>query len=327
MTDRKRHPLADHPLLAIKAVQFETPAYLNLVTTLTEWLWQGTTGGFIVGEPRVGKSWAMQSLTDQLRLRDGKIVPVTYMSMVDRDQKTIAEVPRRACIDSELAITANARADQLSKQLHTYICDLQVEADVRTSILIVDEFDHLKPRQFNAFAEFFNMLDGPPRPGRKQARSLVIVFVGNKEEACVLLREMTGKQHKRIRGRFCKRLIEYYGLLNREELAFIMGQYDTLRFPADGPTYTAAFLPDATDAGWRFKSLAKDLWRVYALIAREYSLDSWGMEYAVGTLNVLLTDLLPRYGWRDIEDDLLREAILMTHVADDFVDWFLRQSK
>jgi hypothetical protein len=44
-------------------------------------------------------------------------------------------------------------------------------------------------------------------------------------------------------------------------------------------------------------------------------------------LNVLLTDLLPRYGWRDIEDDLLREAILMTHVADDFVDWFLRQSK
>lgn len=312
MTNRKRLPLADHPLLALKAVQFETPAYLNLVKTLTEWLWQGTTGGFIVGTPRIGKSWAMRSLKDQLRLRDGTVVPVTYMAMVDRDRKSVAEVPRRACIDTGLPVNPRANADQLSEQFLTHICDLQAQTGVRTSVLIVDEFDHLEPRQFNAFAEFFNRLD-------YLHRSIMVVFVGNQDEAFSLLEQMIGEKYQRIRGRFCKRLIEYFGLRDREELAFVMEQYDTRRFPDNGPTYTAAFLPEATDAGWRFKSLAKDLWRVYALIAREYSLDSWGMEYAVGTLNVLVTDLLPRYGWQDIEDDLLREAVLMTHVADDFV--------
>mgnify|MGYP001048745329 CR=1 FL=1 len=98
-----------------------------------------------------------------------------------------------------------------------------------------------------------------------------------------------------------------------------MAQYDTLRYPQNGPTYCAAFLPKAVDAGWRLASLSKDLWRVFVEIAKASELDSWGMEYVVGTLNILVTDLLPRYGCQEVEDDLLREAILLTHVADDFV--------
>lgn len=312
MTTQLRYTPVSHPLLELKAVQFATPAVGRLVDTLTAWLWSGATGGFIVGAPRTGKSWAVRRLYRQLRLRDGRAVPVLYLSMVDRDTKTIAEVSRRACIDQQLGFSRRANADQLSDQFVNHVCDEQVEAGVRTAVLVVDEFDHLLPRQFNAFAELFNRLD-------QLERTLMIVFVGNKAEALALLKAMTGERYRRIRGRFFKRFSEYHGLRNREELIALMGQYDTARFPEPGPTFTAAFLPEAVNSGWRLTSLAKDLWRVYAGIAREYQLDSWGLEYVVGTLNVLVTDLLPRYGWHDVEDDLLREAILLTHVTDDFV--------
>jgi hypothetical protein len=293
-------------------VRFETPAFQHLVEILTEWLWSGATGGFVVGAPRIGKSWAARSLTNRLRLRDGRSVPVFYMSIVDRDTKTIAEISRRACIDQQLPITGRANADRLSEQFLTHVCDVQIEAGVRTAVLIVDEFDHLTPRQFNAFAELFNRLD-------QLHRTMMTVFIGNKAESLRLLGAMTGNEYKRIRGRFFKRFDEYYGIRNRAELTELMTQYDTLRYPENGPTYCAAFLPEAVNAGWRLAGLSKDLWRIYAEIAKSCDLESWGLEYVVGTLNILVTDLLPRYGWQDIDDELLREAVLLTHVADDFV--------
>lgn len=312
MTADLESTLSEHPLLGLKAVQFETPAFQELVRTLTEWLWCGATGGFVVGAPRVGKSWAARSLTGQLKQRDGRPVPVFYMSMVDRDTKTIAEVSRRACIDQQLPIPGRANADRMSEQFLTHVCDVQLEAGVRNAVLIVDEFDHMTPRQFNAFAELFNRLD-------QLHRTIMIVFIGNKAEALKLLDSMTGDIYKRIRGRFFKRYSEYFGIRNRAELEGLMRQYDTLRYPKNGPTYCAAFLPKAVNGGWRLAGLSRDLWRVYAQIANEVELESWGLEYAVGTLNVLVTDLLPNYGWLDIEDELLREAVLLTHVADDFV--------
>ncbi|MCR8916043.1 ATP-binding protein [Marinobacter panjinensis] len=304
--------LLGHPLLTVKGVQFQTRAFDKLVEVLTEWLWSGATGGFIVGAPRIGKSWSARSLTNRLRLRDGKVVPVFYMSIVDRDIKSIAEVPRRACIDHQLPITGRANADRLAEQFLTHVCDVQTEAGVRTSILIVDEFDHLIPRQFNAFAELFNRLD-------QLHRMIMVVFIGNKAEARKLLEAMTGGAYKRIRGRFFQRFHEYHGIRTRDELTALMTQYDTLRYPENGPTYCATFLPEAVNGGWRLAGLSKDLWRQYAEIAKACELRSWGMEYVIGTLNILVTDLLPYYGWKDVDDELLREAVLITHVADDFV--------
>lgn len=312
MRTREVSPLTAHPLLELKAVRFQAPAHQRLIETLTEWLWSGATGGFIVGAPRIGKSWAARSLTGQLRLRNGRAVPVFYMSIVDRDQKTVAEIARRACIDQQLPTGRYLNADHLSEQFLAHVCDVQVEAGVRTAVLIVDEFDHLIPRQFNAFAELFNRMD-------QLHRTMMTVFVGNKDEAMQLLSAMTGEKYMRIRGRFFKRFSEYFGIRSREELTALMQQYDVLRHPDAGPTYTAAFLPDAFNAGWRFASLAKDLWRVFALIAKDCRLESWGLEFVVGTLNVLMTDLLPSYGWEEVDDELLREAVLLTHVADDFV--------
>lgn len=312
MSANELYPLSAHPLLELKAVQFQAPAHQRLVETLTEWLWSGATGGFIVGAPRIGKSWAARSLADQLRLRNGCAVPVFYMSIVDRDNKTLAEISRRACIDEALPARRHHTADHLSEQFLTHVCDAQTNARVRTAVLIVDEFDHLTPRQFNAFAELFNRLD-------RLHRSMMTVFIGNRDEAMGLLGAMTGEKYKRIRGRFFKRFSEYYGIRSRDELVHLMKQYDTLRYPDTGPSYTAAFLPDAVKAGWRFTNLAKDLWRVFSVIGKDCELDSWGLEFVIGTLNVLMTDLLPTYGWKDVEDELLREAVLLTHVADDFV--------
>ncbi|WP_305967443.1 ATP-binding protein [Marinobacter salsuginis] len=312
MNDELRYNISSHPLLEVKAVRFETTGYCQLVDTLTEWLWSGASGGFILGAPRVGKSWAARALKNQLKLRDGRVVPVFYMSIEDRDTKTLTEIPRQACLSNELTFKSRAIASALTYQFMNRVCDEQIEAGVQTAVLIVDEFDLLTPRQFNAFATFFNRMDG-------EKRSLMMVFIGNKAEAFELLGKMTGPQYKRIRKRFFKRYYEFRGLTSRQELIALMRQYDTLRFPENGPTYTQAFLPEAVDSGWRLASLGKDLWRLYAEIAKDCDIESWGLEEVVNTLNLLVTDLLPTYGWEDVEDDLLREALLQPHLTDDFL--------
>lgn len=306
----QRLPVGSHPLLEPKSFWLETPEFLRLHQTLTAWLWQGASGGVLVGHNRVGKSWAVRALQNRLRLRDGREVPVSYMSIVRRDRMTVAEVPRRACIDQGLRFSKADTADQLSETFLHHVLDAQAASGIRTSVLIVDEFGLMVPAQFSFFAELYDRLD-------RLNRTLMTVFVGNQDEALPLLNTLKQQRYRRITGRFFKKFETFYGVRTRIELEAIMAQLDGHRFPDDGPTLIGRFLPDAVAAGWRLKLLARPLWRVYSEIARAHGLASWGLEFLIPTLCLLVTDLLPRYGTDDVEDDLLREAILLTNLTDE----------
>ena len=51
-----------HPVLAPKWLRLETPAMRSLLEELHHGLWTGSTGWFIKGEARVGKSCAVHGL-------------------------------------------------------------------------------------------------------------------------------------------------------------------------------------------------------------------------------------------------------------------------
>lgn len=305
-----RRPIDTHPLLEPKSFWLETPEFLRFHTVLTGWLWQGASGGLIIGDSRVGKSWAVRALEHQLRRRDGREVPLLYLSVVLRDRMTVAEMPRRACVDQGLRFAKADTADQLSQTFLHHLLDVQAAAGTRTAVLIVDEFGLLVPAQFSFFAELYDRLE-------RLNRSLMTVFVGNRDEALPLLHTLKQKRYRRITGRFFKKFGTFHGLRSRIELEAIMSQFDQLRFPDDGPTLTGRFLPDPVASGWRLKTLARPLWRIYIEIARAHGLASWGMEFLMPTLSILVTDLLPRYGVADVDDELLREAILLTNITDE----------
>lgn len=301
-----------HPVFEPTRLQLETPAIRRLEETLHRWLWTGTTGGLIVGEARVGKTTALRALTSRLKTRAGALIPTTIVSMPTRDQRTIMSVFRQLCLSAELPITTHDRADHLSDRYVHYLAERAEHAQITHVVVFVDEMQRLLPVQFNAFAELYDKL-------QLLGLRLSVFFIGNEQESDALIRQVGDPQYAHIHGRFFTQAASFLGLTSKDEVKFCLAQYDTLRYPVDGPTYVEYFLPEAARSGWTLASLSTDLWRVFRAHQKQYGITSWGMQYIISTTNTLLTDFLPRYGVDHVSDEILNECIDISGLVPSLV--------
>jgi hypothetical protein len=99
-------------------------------------------------------------------------------------------------------------------------------------------------------------------------------------------------------------------------------QYDQLRYPDDGPTYTEYFLSEAIKQGWKLSTVSEDLWRIFRDYQRQYKIDSWGMQYFLVTVNTLLTDFLPTHGVEHINDDMIHESVRVSGLIPSLIKPF-----
>ncbi|WP_070988551.1 ATP-binding protein [Halofilum ochraceum] len=310
--DRSARDFYDHPVFQHDRLHLETPAIQGLRDELHRWLWTGATGGLILGAARVGKTTAVRTLASQLRARDNTPIPVYYVSMPLRDQHTVMTVFRQLCWSVGLRSANHDRADHLADRFLHYIADRAVESDSRYAVLIVDEMQRLTPLQFGPFAELHDRL-------RLLDMALTHFFVGNDQESSELLEACEQPRYAHIHGRFFAQRTTFPGLTSREQVHFCLSQYDRLRYPADGPTYTGYFLPEAEQQGWRLASLAGDLWRVFREYQTAYAIDSWGMQYFVATVNTLLTDFLADLGVEAFDDEMVHECVRISGLVPALV--------
>ncbi|MEX0606565.1 MAG: ATP-binding protein [Halofilum sp. (in: g-proteobacteria)] len=302
----------DHPVFHPDRLRLRTPAMDRLGEDLHRWLWTGATGGLILGAARAGKTTAVRVLSPEVHWRDQTHVPTYYVSIPLRDQRTVTSVFRHLCWAAELRVSNADRADHLSDRFVHYLLDQATVHACRYAILIVDEMQRLMPQQYGAFAEIHDrllLLD----------IRLVVFFVGNDQECSELLETIESPRYAHIRGRFFMHRVLFRGLRSRRDVEACLAEYDRLRYPAEGPTYTEYFLPAAYAYGWRLTALASDLWRAFRAHQRAYSIDSWGMQYFTATANTLLTDFLPRLGVEEFDDALAREGIALSGLLPDVV--------
>ena len=302
----------DHPVFIPHHLHLETAAMKKIADDLHQWLWTGTTGGVIIGASRVGKTTALQALTTKLYTRGGVAIPTYYVSMPPRDRMTIATVFRQLCYSNDLLVKQYDRADHLAERFINYIADRSTKMDCQQAVLFVDEMQRLWPAQFNAFAELYDkllLLD----------IYLAVIFVGNDQECNQLFEEIEKPNYSHIHGRFFTQRASFRGLTSNVQVKTCLSQYDRLRYPADGPTYTGYFLPNDEKKGWRLSSLSSDIWRVFHDYQRSYHIDSWGMQYFTAAINMLLSDFLPRYGVKNFDDDMMHECIRISGLVPSLV--------
>lgn len=302
----------DHPVFHPNRLRLETPAMKRIGEEVHRWLWTGATGGAIIGAARVGKTTALRALVSQLRTRGNEPIPSHYVTIPNRDQRTILSIFRQLCLSAKLRVTPRDRADHLADRFVYYIADRAVEADCQYAVLVVDEMQRLWPAQFNPFAELYDKLS-------LLDINLTVLFVGNDQECQHLFEQIEQPAYAHIRGRFFTHSTAFPGLTTKEQMKGCLAQYDHLRYPADGPTYTAYFLPDAVQDGWRLTVLSGAMWRVFREYQKNYHITSWGMQYFTAAVNTLLIDFLPRYGVEDVDDELLHECIRISGLVPDLV--------
>lgn len=302
----------DHPVFNSNDLYIHTRPMARMNEILHQWLWTGLTGGIVLGSPRVGKSRCVETLSNELYTRGQKHVPGYYMSMPPRDQNTITTVFRQLCLSAKLRVTTHDRADILSDRYVQLVYERACADECHKAVLFVDEMQRLVPKQFNAFAELYDKL-------LLMGVDLMIVFVGNDQESSKLIETIGNPQYAHIHGRFFTQGHVFKGLASSEEVKHCLKQYDQLRFPKRGPTYTGYFLPKAVKKGWKLASLAGDLWRVFREYKSNYHIDSLGMQYFTTTINTLLIDFLPAYGTENVDDEMLHECIRISGLIPSLV--------
>lgn len=305
----------EHPVFDPLRLHLHTPAMTRLADEAHRWLWTGITGGLIYGAARTGKTTAVDGLAAQLHTRGNVKIPVYRISVPRRDQSTVMSIYRHLCWSVHLRESPRDRADHLSERLIHYIADRAVEAECQQAVLVVDEMQRLHVEQFDAFAELYDNLkrfENPPV-------LLTTLFVGNDPECWDLVEHIQQPRYSHIRGRFFTQGIEFLGLTSIKEVEHCLAQYDTLRYPADGPTYTENFLPDAFIKGWRLASWSSDIWRVFRSYQQSYHIRSWGMQYFTTAINALLTDYLPRSGVEQFSDEIMHACIALSELVPSLV--------
>lgn len=302
----------DHPVFHPKPSFLETPAMKKLSDDVHRMLWTGATGGLITGTPRVGKSTAVQKLATRLYTRGRIPIPGYYVSIPRRDQHTITHVFRQLCYSVDLRVKKHDVADELSDRFVHYVADKAVEKNCEHAVLLVDEMQRLWLEQFDAFAELYDKLE-------LLDIFLTVIFIGNDPECWLLVEKIEGPEYAHIHGRFFTQGFTFQGLTSKEQVKACLSQYDELRFPENGPTYTEYFLPKEVKKGWRLKSLSDDIWRVFSNYKKNYKVESWGMKYFSATINTLLSDFLPRYGIEALDDDMVHECIRISGLIPSLV--------
>jgi hypothetical protein len=303
---------SEHPLFSRNVFRLETPAMKTLHDTILQWLWTGATGGLITGTARVGKTTAIREVMDQLYTRSNIRIPAYYVSAADRDSKTIRSIFWRLCMGAGMHVSRGETADTLSELYQHYIEDQAVEKDCSKAVLAVDEMQSLTLEQFSPFVELYNNLS-------VVNVDLFVIFVGNEQQCEGLLERIRQPSHAHIHGRFFTRHTRVLGLTSKDEVHQCLKQYDQLRFPVDGPTYTEYFMPNAFQRGWRLASLSGDVWRIFREYQRSYSIESWGMQYFTSAITTLLTDFLPQYGVDHFDDEVVKECINISGIVSSLV--------
>ncbi|MEW8091902.1 MAG: ATP-binding protein [Candidatus Thiodiazotropha endolucinida] len=307
--------LLDHPVNNWADIRIETPSIHKLREDIMQFVWTYAPGAAVVGFSRAGKSTALEIIGNKVTTRKGKKVPFVYYSALKQDGQTIRAMYESIC--DFLFLPMNKRPDlkTMKKQLITYIAEKAFEYSTQQVILVVDEAQRLSIRQIDVFSDIHDHVKifYKVHP--------VIIFVGNLEQLTKLLERIVKGENEHLEGRFFKRLTVFRGLDGVADIKYCLNHYDRLRYPLDGPTYTQAFLKNEWDSGFRYSSLAPLIWSVFREYQKYNNLDSWGTENFIGSVSVLLSDYLPRYGIEENVDEMVKNSINACRLTSSVVNF------
>lgn len=300
MTSKKYY---SHPIFYPVDFRINTPAINDLQNTLTRLVWTGSTGASLLGFTRAGKTTAIELISDRIKSRSGKSIPVLRYSAHQRDQHTIRSLYVNLLSHLDLSYLTRQKTETLIEKLLMYMAETAKKHHVKQIILAVDEAQRLAIPQIDVFAELDDRLR------KEYSVSLMCLFIGNQEQMGRLLNAVHEGRNEHIEGRFFRQSFRFGGLRSKADVWFCLNQYDQLRYPANGPTYTEYFIPKDYANGFRLGSLADSVWSEFRSYQKTVSAKDWAMEYFIRAINLLLTDYLTKFGSVAYSSDMISECI------------------
>ena len=296
----------------------DTPQMHELSETIHRWHLNGATGGIVLGANRIGKTFAMNKIKNNICGRNGKKISTHYTSIPQRDIGTIAGVLRIIAYSVGLKIKSTTPADIIANDLIHYIGEsASCSENPHSSILFVDEMQRIRPKQFEVFAELYDGLNNFDI-------QLTTIFIGNYIATDQLLEKMKDEpQYELIRGRLFLNVYQYFGIRKYEELRKCLKYIDENYLFTDGNSYIDDFLSKHNNQkDWKLEDIAGNIWNVYQnQFHKALKVESWGMQYFTSMIKTLLFDFFPSQEFNDpiILEQMIEASINASGLVPDLI--------
>lgn len=302
----------DHPVIRQEYAIY-TPPMDEMISTIGDWIDQKTTGGYIYGPSRFGKSrtvkWYLQLVLEE---RFNNKLPLVVWS---RPPSILTE---RSFWELLLQATKFHFNTHKSNKVQTRYLFLQQLITLARSthqnfiVLMIDEAHDVTLNEWKWLLGLQNDLDNEGY--RLTIFSVASHQVGHKPDYFA----RTGNAH--VAARFFGVEARFHGVRSSEELAYILNGYD---YDSEWPegsdiSYLKYFAPEAFDQNNRLAAYADRFWQVFeALLPKELAsgVKPWQMELPMQHIAFAVEGVLRGLSKGEDWDDALSTANLTSIIS------------
>lgn len=282
--------ISNMTLRYISSINFIIPTknILELEKIIYTWVRIGATGACIWGRPRLGKTYAVQYITDGIHKKFGDNFPVLIWNITDHadtERNFYASILLALGYSINLAYkmnTALVLKEKLLNILETMACD----TPHRKIIFMIDEAWKLCDKDFSWLMDLYNNLNN------KDVQ--LVCFLFGTRELKDLKNEFKLSGKDQIVGRFMIYEKQFMGINNKSELAFCLAAFDSLHMVNSNrlelqETIKEYYFPNA-HKNQRFFNLADDYWNAFQSVKAKYNImaEDIPMKYLIDSFNICL---------------------------------------
>lgn len=283
------------PILVPKSHPIQTGRYLlptsqisSLFETVTHWINCRSPGGIIYGNPRRGKTRAIQYLMHQLpSYYQDKI---SVFSVICRNYKTANESVFFEDLLKDIGHAFyNGRANVKRERLTKFLIERGFQSLNKRVIIIMDDAQHLHPLHYGWLMDIYNELDA-------QGIELNLMLVGQ-PELLAQKSSFIASRKAQIVGRFMIHEYEFKGLQTRQDIFGCLNSYDEEAFyPVDSAcSFTQYYFFNQFQQGFRLANYTDEIYVAFDEARKEQGITG-KFEIPMQFFTRMVEYLLSEYG-------------------------------
>jgi len=293
MDSRPIVPRGRHPIETGK-YKLPTRAIEEVTNVIYQWVENRLPGGVIYGNPRIGKTSAIQFLLPRIKEYFGSPIPAFLVTCEDQVRASPNDFYENMLISINHGLATGGTAAAKKKRITTFLADEVTSAGEYRVILFLDDAQWLKEVEYNWLMGIHNKLNS-------YEIELITILVGQRE--LLAKRSMfTRSNGMQIVGRFMTCRYQFHGIRDLIDVQTALRGYDDLSssFPigSDWPLLRY-WIPEAFENGFRLEHQALTITQGLDEMKRDMGikeLDEIPMQSFVAFTSTLIRDLADKDG-------------------------------
>lgn len=262
----------------------DTISINEIADSILKWINMRNPGAIIYGSPRLGKTYAVKYLKKFFEIKykpQWKTFIVRTRKMKTPNENRFFEYFLK---DVGHELYKNGKPDAKRDRLVNFLYDKGDQTLRNQIVLFIDDAQRLSTMEYEWLMDIYNELDS-------NGITLTTILVGQTE----LSHRRNGyiKSAKQIVGRFMIHEEKFFGLREKDELAYLLASYDNIaQFPTGSNwTYTRFFFPEGFAQGSRLEHETGTIWDCIQKIRSEAGVKKKleiPMHYMIAIINYVL---------------------------------------